>query len=171
MPHLPIDHLFRSLAAIQKSRAIGVVLSGNGTDGVVALQAIKAAGGVTFAQDEKTAQAPEHAAMPPFWKAASITSCGRATSPGSSSASPSIRTPAANDARPSRPVRSGNRPVTGIIELLRNETDVDFTHYKQSTIRRRILRRMALRNLQDPGTTSRSSRMIPPRSRTCTRIS
>src|SRR5690349_21778694 len=40
--HMPIDHLFRSLAAIQRSRAIGVILSGNGTDGALALQDIKA---------------------------------------------------------------------------------------------------------------------------------
>ena len=58
VPHMPIDHLFRSLAAIQKQRSVGVVLSGNGTDGVVALQAIKAAGGVTFAQDDMTARYP-----------------------------------------------------------------------------------------------------------------
>src|SRR6185437_6885087 len=56
--HMPIDHLFRSLASIQKSRAAAVVLSGNGSDGVIALQAIKAAGGVTFAQDEQTAKHP-----------------------------------------------------------------------------------------------------------------
>src|SRR5262249_59188301 len=42
VPHMPIDHLFRSLSAIQKSRAVGVILSGNGTDGVIALQAVKA---------------------------------------------------------------------------------------------------------------------------------
>src|SRR5207245_7799078 len=57
-PHMPIDHLFRSLAAIQKARAVGIVLSGNGSDGAIALQAIKAAGGVTFAQDEATARSP-----------------------------------------------------------------------------------------------------------------
>ncbi len=45
VPHMPIDHLFRSLATIQKSRSVGVILSGNGTDGVIALQAIKAVGG------------------------------------------------------------------------------------------------------------------------------
>ena len=48
-PHMPIDHLFRSLATIQKSRSIAVILSGNGTDGALALQAIKAEGGITFA--------------------------------------------------------------------------------------------------------------------------
>ena len=58
VPHMPIDHLFRSLAHIQKSRCAGVVLSGNGSDGAVALQTIKASGGVTFAQDEPSARHP-----------------------------------------------------------------------------------------------------------------
>jgi hypothetical protein len=59
--HMPIDYLFRSLADVQKSRAIGVLLSGEGTDGTLGFHSIKAAGGVTFAQDDKTAK---HDAMP-----------------------------------------------------------------------------------------------------------
>src|SRR5205807_9901737 len=54
--HMPIDHFFRSLAAIQKAHAIGVVLSGGGTDGTLGFQAIKAEGGITFAQDELSAK-------------------------------------------------------------------------------------------------------------------
>src|SRR5262249_54889796 len=56
--HMPIDHLFRSLATIQKNRAIGVILSGGDTDGTLGFQAIKAEGGITIAQDEKTAMQP-----------------------------------------------------------------------------------------------------------------
>jgi two-component system CheB/CheR fusion protein len=59
--HMPVDYLFRSLAEIQKERAIGVILSGGGTDGTLGFQAIKAEGGITFAQDEKTAR---HESMP-----------------------------------------------------------------------------------------------------------
>ncbi len=55
-PHMSVDHLFRSLAAVQKSRAVGVILSGGGTDGTLGLQSIKAEGGITFAQDEKSAR-------------------------------------------------------------------------------------------------------------------
>ena len=50
--HLPIDDFFRSLAEDRQSKAIGVVLSGTGSDGTLGLGAIKAAGGITFAQDE-----------------------------------------------------------------------------------------------------------------------
>ena len=60
-PHYPIDHFLRSLAAVQGPRAIGVVLSGTGSDGTLGLCEIKAAGGLTFAQDESTAQ---HGGMP-----------------------------------------------------------------------------------------------------------
>src|SRR5215469_10198955 len=60
-PMLAIDHFFESLAEEQGSRAIGVVLSGSGSDGTAGLRAIKAAGGLTFAQDEDTAK---FAAMP-----------------------------------------------------------------------------------------------------------
>jgi chemotaxis response regulator CheB len=53
---MPIDHLFRSLATGQKSRTIGVILSGGGSDGSLGFQAIKAEGGITFVQDERTAR-------------------------------------------------------------------------------------------------------------------
>src|SRR5262249_6619237 len=46
--------------------------------------------------------------------------------------------------------QTGDDPMTSIISLLRLRMAVDFTHYKQTTIRRRVLRRMALRNLKDP---------------------
>src|SRR5262249_18669611 len=51
-PFMPIDHLFRSLAHDQKSAAVGVILSGNGTDGTLGLEEIKAEGGITFAQHD-----------------------------------------------------------------------------------------------------------------------
>ena len=50
-PHL-IDHFFKSLAKDRKASAIGVVLSGTGTDGTIGLEEIKALGGITLAQDE-----------------------------------------------------------------------------------------------------------------------
>src|SRR5262249_28911858 len=55
-PHVPVDYFFRSLAADQGARAIGIILSGTGTDGTFGLKAIKEAGGITFAQDPTTAK-------------------------------------------------------------------------------------------------------------------
>src|SRR5262249_16034827 len=54
--HMPIDRFFRSLAEDQGSKAIGVILSGTASDGTLGLKAIKAEGGITFAQEEKTAK-------------------------------------------------------------------------------------------------------------------
>src|SRR5262249_42505828 len=59
--HLPIDHFLRSLAADRQTGAIGVILSGTGSDGTLGLEEIKAAGGITFAQDEQSAK---HSGMP-----------------------------------------------------------------------------------------------------------
>ena len=52
IPHRPIDTFFESLAQDQGERAIGVVLSGTASDGTLGLEAIKAEGGITFAQDD-----------------------------------------------------------------------------------------------------------------------
>ena len=58
--HRPIDHFMRSLAEEQGDKSIGVILSGSGSDGVLGMQEIKAAGGITFAQDDSA----EHTSMP-----------------------------------------------------------------------------------------------------------
>src|SRR5262245_48071146 len=132
-PHMPIDHLFRSLAGIQKGRSVGVILSGNGTDGVIALQAIKAAGGVTFAPTEATARYPNmpRAAvldgnvdyvMRPREIAQELERIAR---------HPYTRQP---DQRLPEPTQSGDDPIASIIGLLRLRMAVDFTHYKQTTI-------------------------------------
>src|SRR5688572_1210732 len=57
--HLSIDSFMRSLAHDRTNRAIGVVLSGTGADGTLGLAEIKAAGGITFAQDPASAESPE----------------------------------------------------------------------------------------------------------------
>jgi two-component system CheB/CheR fusion protein len=54
-PHRPVDVLFHSLAQQRGSNAIGIILSGSGSDGAKGIQAIKQAGGITFAQDESSA--------------------------------------------------------------------------------------------------------------------
>ena len=54
--HRPIDYFLRSLAEEKSNRAIGVILSGTASDGTLGLEAIKAEGGITFAQDAKTAK-------------------------------------------------------------------------------------------------------------------
>ena len=62
--HLPIDQFLTSLAEDSKAKAVGIILSGSASDGTLGLKAVKAAGGITFAQDESTARygsMPHHA--------------------------------------------------------------------------------------------------------------
>jgi two-component system CheB/CheR fusion protein len=54
-PHRPADILFHSLAEKKRPNVIGVILSGSGSDGAKGIQAIKEAGGVTFAEQENSA--------------------------------------------------------------------------------------------------------------------
>src|SRR5437588_5864704 len=54
--NLPVDHFLRSLAADQGSKAIGIVLSGTASDGTLGLKAVKAEGGITFAQEPYSAK-------------------------------------------------------------------------------------------------------------------
>lgn len=141
-----IDHFFRSLAGDQGHRAIGIVLSGTATDGTLGLEEIKAAGGITFAQDE-TAQhdsMPRSAVaagcvdfvLPPQQIAAEIARIGRhpylALSPGTN---------------PGDAARDPDR--SGVLQVLLEVTGVDLTHYKATTLDRRIHRRMVLHKLRD----------------------
>jgi two-component system CheB/CheR fusion protein len=148
VPHMPVDHLFRSLADIQKGRAVGVVLSGNGSDGAIGLQTIKAGGGLTFAQDEKSAKYPS---MP---RAAALDgNVDHVMRPRdiARELTKIARHPYTRQAeQPIPPAQEAGDPIGNIIDLLRTRMSVDFTHYKQTTIRRRIHRRMALRNIQEP---------------------
>lgn len=144
--HMPIDHLFRSLAEVQKSRAIGVLLSGEGSDGTLGFHAIKAAGGVTFAQDDKTAK---HDAMPR--SAVNEGSVDYVLSPAQIARellrlnrhpyTQGTAVEAPSDAHEEEQIEEA-------LALLHSSMGVDFTHYKRSTIKRRILRRMALRGLE-----------------------
>jgi two-component system CheB/CheR fusion protein len=140
-PHLPVDALFRSVAAERHGQAIGVVLSGSGSDGTLGLGEIKAAGGVSFAQDEASAR---HAGMPgsaiasgcvdfvlePAEIAARLVELGR---------HPYLADPVAHEA-----AEPDDESYRRILSAVRKATRVDFSEYRDTTIRRRILRRLAL---------------------------
>jgi two-component system, chemotaxis family, CheB/CheR fusion protein len=140
--HLPIDEFFRSLAAAQGSRSIAVVLSGTASDGTLGLKAVKAAGGITFAQDEtaKFDSMPRNAigagcvdlVLPPQLIAHEIARLSRhpyvITRPDESA-----------PALPEGPVAPGNG-FNEILHVLRASTGVDFSLYKPGTLHRRILR-------------------------------
>jgi two-component system, chemotaxis family, CheB/CheR fusion protein len=145
--HLPIDRFFQSLAAHRGSKAIGVVLSGNASDGTVGLKAIKAADGITFAQSEDSAKFP---GMP---RSAVSAGCVDFVLPPEKIAEELARLGGhpyltANQAREPETGQNGDG-LKRIFKLLRTATGVDFSNYRQTTIRRRIQRRVTVQRVEE----------------------
>jgi two-component system CheB/CheR fusion protein len=168
-PARSIDHFLKSLASDRGALAIGVVLSGAGSDGAEGLRAIKEAGGLTFAQDENSSK---YDSMP---RSAVATGCVDFVLPPAKIAAEISRvltTPhrtrhrAAANARNRRGRVSTKRPtltaaetipwpkapedanIRRIFLLLRTQTGIDFNLYRINTIRRRLTRRMGLAKLK-----------------------
>ena len=142
--HNPIDHFFESLAKDRGSNAIGVVLSGTASDGTRGLQAIKAEGGITFAQDEQSAG---YSGMPLSAIAAgcvdSVLSPERiARELVRLSRHPYVRVPAHDTIE--APSADGDTDLDKIYSVVRSTSGIDLRYYKPATIRRRIARRMTL---------------------------
>ncbi len=144
---MPIDLFFSSLAEDLGSNAIGSILSGTASDGTLGLKAIKAAGGITFAQDEQSAR---YDGMP---RSAVLSGCVDFVLPPEGIAAELVRLSRHPYVIPSdaedEESRGGEPSFDAIFTLLRNATGVDFVHYKHATVKRRILRRMALQRLED----------------------
>jgi two-component system, chemotaxis family, CheB/CheR fusion protein len=140
--HLPIDHFFRSLADEQGEKAVVVILSGMGNDGTVGLKAVKEKGGVTLAQDENSAQ---HDSMP----AAAINS-GLIDMVGNPRriAAELVRLARNRPVKPSRKPALHENSLKAIFTLLRSKTEVDFSQYRKTTVRRRLQRRMAVHRIE-----------------------
>ncbi|HEY4111464.1 CheR family methyltransferase, partial [Puia sp.] len=138
-----IDHFLMALAPVYKHNAIAVILSGTATDGTDGIRVIKAEGGITFAQDEsaKFRGMPDSAAnsgnvdfiMAPDQMAAELETLSRL---------PYTALASLDD------VSLREQELRKIQVLLFKKWRVDFSNYKQSTITRRILRRMALNKIK-----------------------
>ncbi len=143
--HMPIDSFFRSLAEYAQNRAIGIVLSGTASDGAIGIREIKAAGGITIVQEPTTAKSD---GMP---RAAIATSAVDLVRPPSGIAQELIRIAShplvRGEARQSGEITGIDERLPRIFNMLRNASGVDFTHYKQPTIKRRLQRRMVLHKL------------------------
>jgi two-component system CheB/CheR fusion protein len=142
-PRLSIDAFFRSLAADQGGLAIGVLLSGAGTDGTLGLKAIKEEGGITFVQEPSTAGQPS---MPQSALDAGYADfCLSPEKIGDELMCLSTH-PYVAVVRPPKVFDEDVR--SKLFVLLRDAFGVDFAAYKQTTIERRIQRRMALHKLE-----------------------
>jgi len=146
--NLPIDIFFDSLAKYKKSNAIGLVLSGTGSDGTLGMKVIQQAGGITFVQD-KTA---EFLAMPQSVIAAGVASyILNPTQMARKLVSVAGRYPSKKKSGDDNQKFSeeNENGLHKILTLILASSDVDFTYYKQGTIKRRIMRRMLLNNLEN----------------------
>ena len=146
---MPIDLFLRSLADVYQGRSIGVILSGTASDGTLGLQAIKAMGGVTFAQDENSAK---YSAMPRSAVAAGhvdfvLPPEGIARELKRIAAHVNILAPELPPDAEDQTTR--DETLTKIFLVLRHFSHVDFSYYKPGTIKRRIHRRMFLRKIDN----------------------
>jgi two-component system CheB/CheR fusion protein len=139
---LPIDVFFRSLAQDCGPRGIAVVLSGGGSDGSRGVRAVHEAGGLVVVQDVESAQfdgmpktardagVADYVLPPQDMPAALLEHASRAGRP-----------PATSD--------EAEQGMSAVYRMLEQEFGIDFTHYKPSTITRRIERRLQLAQVDD----------------------
>lgn len=142
--HMPIDKLFASLADKHREGAIGIILSGSASDGTFGLKAIKTAGGLTFTQDHTA----KFQSMPRSAIAEGVVDM--VLSP-QEIAEELARISSKADIFQAAMLESEEEVTAGmnedmgpILQQVKKNTGVDFTHYKVNTIRRRIIRRMLL---------------------------
>ena len=146
-PKLPIDYFFRSLAEDQHERAIGIILSGTGTDGTIGLKAIKGESGMIMVEEPESAQ---YSGMP-----ASAIATGMADYVLPPAAMPKQLIAYANGPylRERAPIAEDqpipNEPLQKILVLVRARSGNDFSAYKASTLRRRIDRRMNVHQIKN----------------------
>jgi two-component system CheB/CheR fusion protein len=148
----PISLFLRSLADAHGDRVIGIILSGAASDGVLGIKAIKAAGGITFAQDASAtfqtmsrnviAEGIADLVLPPREIADEISKIGQQAMQYHSAVSESNE----------ELIADNDEDLIAILQFVNRSTGVDFLQYKMNTIKRRIIRRMLvfrLDNLRD----------------------
>ncbi|WP_019867065.1 chemotaxis protein CheB [Methylovulum miyakonense] len=141
---LPIDAFLRSLAEDQQENAVGIILSGTGTDGTQGLRAILGGGGITLVQEPGTAK---YDGMPSSAIQAGYASHVMAVDKMPEALLSDFRSIYAYTAPPATPKSA--KGINRILMQLRTITGHDFSLYKKSTIGRRIERRMAQHTIED----------------------
>jgi two-component system CheB/CheR fusion protein len=144
LPKPSATTLFNSMAEEKGEDAIGVILSGTGSDGAAGIAAIKAAGGFTFAQDPEAAK---YSGMP---QAAISTGCVEwvMTCKGIAEEITAI---ARAHGLINRTAKQENAPATmkGLLQMVYKHSKIDFSGYKEATLSRRVERRMAANRLNN----------------------
>jgi two-component system CheB/CheR fusion protein len=140
-PFLPIDIFFNSLADDQQENAIGIILSGTGSDGTLGLERIKSSGGITLAQREDSCQFP---AMPENAIRSGYVDFVLAPQEMGKELSRIGHHPQMLPRNSADTADISDEHYKTILDLLQNGVGVDFSPYRDKTIKRRILRRMVL---------------------------
>jgi two-component system CheB/CheR fusion protein len=146
--HLPINQFFTSLAENYKEKAIGILLSGNPPDGTLGLKAIKAEGGISFAQDAsaKFEGMPRNAVAEDAVDL--VLSPKKIAEELTKLAQQQDRYQAVLEELNEEMISDRDEDLQAILKQIHRQTGVDFSHYKINTIKRRIVRRMILHKLE-----------------------
>ncbi|HEX3694105.1 MAG TPA: CheR family methyltransferase [Polyangia bacterium] len=145
----PIDAFFRSLATWAEGRAFGVLLSGTSSDGVAGLREIRAAGGTALVQEPESTEFP---VMPRAAIAAGVADLVQAPEQIATSLARLVAHPLLAERERTQVAPESlfsEIQMRRIFTLLRWATAVDFSRYKEPTIRRRLQRRMLLQKVAD----------------------
>ncbi|MEY3300080.1 MAG: hypothetical protein RLZZ597_3340 [Cyanobacteriota bacterium] len=148
-----IDIFFQSLAADQKHKAVAIVLSGSNNDGAVGVQAIRAEGGIVFAQDRTTAEFAEMpvAAIETGSVDFVLSPAGIAEELVKIKRHPYLQRPTTPQAESEEALPIADEELVNVFRLLQRQTGVDFSSYKSTTFQRRLRRRMALQQCANLG--------------------
>ncbi len=141
---LPIDIFMRSLANDQGEKAIGIILSGTGSDGMRGVRAIKESGGMVMVQEARSAKFD---GMP---KSAISTGLADVILPPEEMAQHLLafaKHPQQTRSARSDTILTDEDGLTHVFALLRDRHKIDFTYYKPSTVVRRIERRMTVNHI------------------------
>ena len=178
--YMPIDRFFISLSEQQQAGAVAILLSGMATDGTLGLKAIKVAGGITMAQDStaRFQTMPNSAitesvvdlVLPPKAMADEVIRLSKQTDTLKLTGGPSEETESQflTDKAEQEPVIAdpdNADDLRPIIQLIQKTIGVDFSQYKVTTIRRRIIRRMVLYKLGNLADYTRYLREHPAEAR------
>ncbi len=138
-PHLTVNVFFKSLAANSGKKAIGIILSGLGSDGIEGVKAIKEMGGMIIARNPETT---EYSSMPSNAIATGLVDF--VLEPAEMPLAIEQYVKQEGELIPD--TKDDEKNIAAIIDVIRQQLPLDFTHYKQTTILRRIKRRASYNN-------------------------
>ena len=144
--NLPIDFFFRSLSEDQKEKAVGIIVSGTASDGTLGIKAIKAEGGMAMVEDPATAK---YDGMPRNAVKTGLVDFILPVGKMPEALIAYLKHPLLKSPGKTKTNETDTKnQLQKVFTLIRSATGHDFSQYKQSTIRRRIERRLAVHQIE-----------------------